>query len=229
MNDYQISTKSSYKLIVNEAKNDAKAVSLIPTFAKGINRLEEITDEMDLLAVQQAKDLKGITKDKKNVLEELIDYTIDVAGAIHSYAETKNNLTLQTKVNFKISQVSTMNQEEVINAAAITLEEAGKLPADALAEEGITAEELTQFTELYNQFKDTKDGKRKALIERINYTDRLSELFAEAANLKKNKLDRLATQFQRKAPEFYLKYKAAATVIYKRSAKKTDTPTQETK
>jgi len=44
-------------------------------------------------------------------------------------------------------------------------------------------------------------------------------LFAEAADLKKNTLDRLACQYQRKAPEFYQKYKAAATVIYKRSVK----------
>jgi len=44
-------------------------------------------------------------------------------------------------------------------------------------------------------------------------------LFAEAADLKKNTLDRLASQYQRKAPEFYQKYKVTATVIYKRSLK----------
>ena len=52
-----------------------------------------------------------------------------------------------------------------------------------------------------------------------NPIQQLADLFAEAADLKKNTLDRLACQYQRKAPEFYQKYKAAATVIYKRSVK----------
>jgi hypothetical protein len=229
MNSYQISTKPSYKLIVTEAKNNVAAVSLIPTFAKGINRLEEITNEMDSLGVQQAKDLTGITKDKHSVLEELTDYTVDVAGAVHSYAVSKNDKTLQEKVNFKVTRVTNMNQQELMDAAAITLEEARKISAETLAEEGITAEELTEFTDLYNTFKNTASGKREAEIDRSGHTDRLAELFAEAADLKKNTLDRLATQFQRKAPEFYLKYKAAATIIHKRSAKKTETTPEETK
>ena len=99
--------------------------------------------------------------------------------------------------------------------------EAGKIPAEALAEEGITAEEMTLLADAYNQFRDIVNSKREAVIERSGYTDRLAELFAEAASLKKNTLDRLATQFQRKAPEFYQKYKDAATVIHKRTAKKT--------
>ena len=57
----------------------------------------------------------------------------------------------------------------------------------------------------------------------------MAELFSQAENIKKNTLDRLAPQFERKAPEFYNKYKTAAHVIYRRAAKKTDTTTPEAK
>lgn len=229
MNNYQISTLTSYKLIVTEAKNNVAAVSLIPTFAKGINRLEEITTEVDTLSVQQAKNLTGITEDKHALQEELMDYLVDVAGAVHSYAISKGDKTLQAKVNFKITRVLAMKQQELIDSAAITLEEASKIPAEQLAEMGISTEEMTQFADAYSQFKGIASGKREAVIERTGTTNRLAELFAEAADLKKNTLDRLATQFQRKAPDFYQKYKAAATVMYKRSAKKTEPTTEVAK
>lgn len=220
MNSYQISTLSSYKLIVTVSDNAPAATSLIPTYLKGITRLREITGEIDNLSVQQAQNLTGITLNKNTLLEELADYVIDVAGAVHSYAVDKADHTLQAKVNYKTNKVKTMSQAQLTYAGGIVLEEAGKIPATALAEEGITAEEMARFAELYDQFKDVTDNKREAVIDRSMQTDRIAELFAEAAALKKNTLDRLATQFQRKAPEFYHHYKAAATVIHHRSSKK---------
>lgn len=221
MNSFQISTLNSYKLIVIESKKNPEAMSLIPTYGKAINRLDEITAEIDSESIQQAKDLKGITNDKQALMEELSDLVIDVAGAVHSYAMAKGDKTLQAKVNYKTHKVNIMNQATLGAAAGVVLEEAKNIPAEALAEEGITAEEMTQFADTYNQFKDTKNDKREAVIEHSGNTDRIADLFAEAASLKKNTLDRLATQFQRKAPEFYQKYKDAAIVIHKRAAKKT--------
>lgn len=219
MNSYQISRQASYKLIVTEAKNAPETIALIPSFAKGITRLDGITIEIDSLSVQQSKDITGITDDKNAQLEDMMGYIIDVAGAMHSYAIDKGDKTLQAKVNYKVSRVDKMKQAEVMDAAAVVLEEAGKIPAGALAEEGITAEEMTQFAAVYNHLKDSTSGKREAVIERTGHTDRIAELFTEAADLKKNTLDRLATQFMRKAPEFYNKYKAAATVIHRHAAK----------
>lgn len=224
MTNFQISLLSSYKLIVTESKNNQTVVSLIPRYAKAITRLDEITTEIGSLAIQQAKNITGITLDKHDLMEELADYVIDVAGAVHAYANDMNNMTLHAKVNYRTYKVHTMNQHDLGNAAAIVLEEATKIPAASLAEQGITAEEISEFTDVYNQFKGTTNGKREAVIEHSSQTDRIAELFAEAADLKKNTLDRLATQFERKAPEFYQKYKDAASVIYKRAAKSTTTP-----
>lgn len=79
---------------------------------------------------------------------------------------------------------------------------------------------------MYNTLKDVTTGKREAVIELSNYTDRIAILFAQAADIKKHKLEPLSLQFQRKAPEFYLKYKAAADVIHHRTASKTDAATK---
>ena len=219
MNTYQISRLASNKLIVIEAKNAPATISLIPTFAKGITRMDEINTEIDSLSMQQSKNITGITHDKNAQLEDVIGYIIDVAGAVHSYAIGKGDKTLQAKVNYKVTRIDKMKQAEVIDAAGVVLEEAGKIPAEALADEGITAEEMTKFAAAYTLLKGSTSGTREAVIERTSYTDRLADLFTEAADVKKNTLDRLASQFIRKAPEFYNKYKAASTVIHRHAAK----------
>ena len=226
MNDYQTAKQASYKLIAKEAKNYPNEVSLIPTFAAGISLLEAISTQIDVVSTQQAKDITGVTSSKNTVMEEVINYLVDVSGAVHSYAISTDNQTLLAKVNYKESSISKMSQADLTKAAAIVIEEAENIAPEVLANEGITSTDLTEFKTAYNEFKEISLDPRGAIIDRSGYTQQLADLFSEASDLKKNTLDRLATQFRRKAPEFYLKYKAAATVIYKRNSK-TPTTTSE--
>ncbi|ADQ79049.1 hypothetical protein Palpr_0899 [Paludibacter propionicigenes WB4] len=219
MNDYQNAKQASYKLIVKEAKNHPNEVSLIPSFSTGINRFETIVNQIDTVSTEQAKSIKGITDGKNSVMGLVADYLVDVAGAIHSYAENTNNLALQDRVNYKESAISKMAQPDLIKAAAIVIEEADKLGLGALSNEGITPVEMDEFRTAFNQFKEVSSDPREAIIDRSNYTQQLADLFADASKLKKTTLDRLATQFKRKAPEFYAKYKAASMVIYRQAAK----------
>lgn len=219
MNDYQTAKQASYKLIAKEAKNYPTEVSLIPTFATGISRLETISNQIDVISTQQAKAITGVTGDKNVVMGEVIDYLVDISGAVHSYAISKGNQTLQAKVNYKESVISKMSQSDLTKAAAIVIEEAEKIAPEVLANEGITATELTEFKTAFGEFKEISSDPRGAIIDRTGYTQQLADLFSEASDLKKNTLDRLASQFRRKAPEFYQKYNAASTVIYKKSVK----------
>jgi len=219
MNDYQSAKLASYKLIVKESKSYPEVVSLIPTFDSGINKLDAIIIEIDDIGIQQAKDITGVTADKKTIINELNENLVDVSGAMHSIAVTRNDKTLQAKVNFKESKVGRMTQAELMNAAAIVLEEAVKMAPEVLAGEGITAEEMTNFRAVYTQCKLASSDTRGAIIDRSGYTQRLSVLFGKASDLKKNTLDRLVSQFKRKSPEYYQKYKAASLVSYRHSSK----------
>lgn len=222
MNDYQKAKLTSHKLIVIEARQYPNVVSLIPTFATGINRLETISNQIDVLSVQQAKNITGVTDDKNAVMEDVIDYMIELSGAVHSYAVSTNNQTLKAKVNYKESTIERMSQPDLITAAAIVIEEADKI-GPALANEGISTTELNEFRTAFDKFKETSSEPREAIIDRTGYTQQLADLFSEASDLKKNTLDRLAIQFKRKAPEFYAKYKSASMVIYKRRSKTSTT------
>jgi hypothetical protein len=228
MNKYQTARLDSLKLIVKESNNNPNSIALVPKFGVVINRIGTICTEIESHQVQQEKDLTGITTDKDLAHENLIDSTVEIAGAVYSYAHDMNNNTLMSKVNYKSTSIEKMTQSEVVAVAGIILEEALKVPATDLVNEGISTEEMTAYEELISHFKNIKSSKREAVIDRSGTTEKINDLFREASTLVKDKLDRLAAQFKRKDPDFYLKYKAARAVQYhtapKKSAEETNPP-----
>lgn len=220
MNKYQTARLDSLNLIVKESKNNPVSIALVPKFGSVINRMETICNELEGLQVQQVKDLTGITTDKVVALDNLSDSTVDIAGAVYSYAHDRHDNTLMMKVNYKSRAIGEMTQSEVVAVAGTVLEEALKVPAADLANEGISAEEMTDFQQLIPHFKSIKSSKHEAVIDRSGSTEKINELFKEAGSLLRDKLDRLAAQFKRKDPEFYLKYKAARVVQYRTVQKK---------
>ena len=220
MNKYQLARHDSLKLTVKESRSNPKSIAKVPKFSIVINRVDEICNEIDSCQIDQEKDLTGITTDKIIALENLADTTVEIAGAVYSYAHDKNDNALMARVNYKPTIIEKMSQSELIVAAGIVLEEALKVNQADLANEGISAEELTTYKELISFFKEIKSSKHEAVIDRSGTTEKLNKLFKEASSLVKDKLDRLAVQFKRKDPEFYLKYKAARTIHYRTAAKK---------
>ncbi len=219
MNDYQIAKLKSYKLIVEKANSSPTETALVPKFVQTVTRLATITQQIDTLAGQQVVKLGGVTDNKRSVHDQLCDSLVDVSGALYSYAHTAGNKELLAKVNYSETAITKMTDKDLENISFAILAEAETVAPEALTEEGITAEELAGFKALCTTFKEISNDPRAAIIDRAGYTQQLADLFAEASALKQNMLDRLASQFRRKAPEFYQTYKAAATVIYKHSSK----------
>ncbi len=220
MNFIQKAKLTSYELVVKESKNNPKAMALIPAFAEGINELESINTQIEDAAIQQIKDIGGVTTNKDTQMDDLCDLLVDVSGAVHTYALKKKDEALATKVNYNENKIDKMSRTDLISASGAVVEEAGKIAPEDLLIQGISAEELKDFNDVYLAYKTVSTEPREAKIERSGYTKQIANLFVEATNLKKKTLDRLATQFKRKDPDFYQKYQAASIIFYRRSSKK---------
>lgn len=220
MNKYQTAKHDSLQLIVKESRNNPESVAKVPKFGIVVNRIEEICNEIEPHQIEQEKNLTGITVDKDIIVENLTDSTIEISGAVYSFAHDMNDNALMARVNYKSTRLESMTQSKLVAVAGVVLEEALKIRPTDLANEGISAKELTAYKELIGRFSEVKSSKKEAVIDRSGTTEKLSILFKEASSLLKGKLDRLAVQFKRKDPEFYLKYKAARAVHYSTAAKK---------
>lgn len=211
MNKYQIAKHQSNQLVVTEAKSNQASVDMIPSFAKGIDALDEINADIEKVKVQQFQNIKGISTEKDNQISELIALVIDVSGAILSYATRTKNSVLKEKCNYTVTTIGKMSFVQLTSMGSIVLEQARLLPEDVFAEEGITIVDVDALETILNAVKASKLLPRVAIIDRLGHTDNLASLLAKAQAIIII-LDRLATQFKRKDPTFYLKYKAARTV-----------------
>lgn len=150
--------------------------------------------------------------DKDQAFDNLYDLILEIAGTIHSYAHGKTDQTLLKMVNYTPTVLSEMTQEELLTAAGVVLEQAYAIAPESTYNEGILADDVIRFNELIEFAKSIKSSKREAVINRSGSTDKLDQLGKEATELVKNRIDRLALHFKRKAPGFYLKYKAARDI-----------------
>lgn len=227
MNETQTIQHASNKLIVKEATNDPASLAMVPNFNKGINRLGVINSEVDSLGIQQEKDLSGVKTDKDKTVVSLVDYVIELSGAVHAHAYETGNDTLLSRVDYKASQIKQMATADLLTVAGVVLEEAQRMPAEALTAVGFSFEDLAIVQSLIAELKEVKTGPKEAIIDRAGITETLRVLFAESRGIVKNTLDKLAPQYKRKAPEFYRRYKAARGTRYKgRNAPKPETVTE---
>jgi hypothetical protein len=226
MNDYQDEKLDSNKLVVKIARENQETTNLIPDFADGITRQEEINNEIDRIRILQEKDNSGVTENKNYTLKSLLDQTLDISGAVHSYAVKKEDTQVMSKVDFKVRTLSKMVPGKLISAAGTTLEEAKKVPSADLAKTGISSDELKAYEEIVEHYKSISNSPRATQIEVSVYTKQLLALFKESGKLYKQSMDRLARQFKTKAPEYYMKYHAARKAIH-RGGSDSETPTTD--
>jgi len=227
MNETQTIQHASNKLIVIEAMTDPASLAMVPNFSKGITRLGEINDEVDSLGILQEKDLTGVKTDKDKTVFSLIDYVIELIGAVHSYAHLTGNATLMSRVDYKSSVIKHLSTAELLTVAGVVVAEAKNLPEEELTQAGISGKDLATIQDLIAELNEVNTRPKEAIIDRAGVTVRLGVLFVESKGIVKNTLDKLAPQYKRKAPEFYRRSKAARGTRYKgKSLPKPDPETQ---
>ncbi len=227
MTNYQNAVLAAYDKMLIECDKAPQTVARIPLFSKKVTQVRAIVTEIKSLAPQQEEITTGITTEKNVLLEDVVELTLDIAGAVHAYAEEKNDIQLQEKVNYSRSAVHRADQAGVILIADIVLGQAQKIAPADLEECGIEAGEVQECTEKLAKLKGSVNDKKIVSIDQSGITKRIGGLFGELADIKSKSFDKLVRQFEHKDPEFYFKFKAASAIHYspakKAAAAKTDT------
>lgn len=227
MTNYQNAVLSATDKMLIECNKAPESVAKIALFGKKMTRVGEIVTEIKSLAPQQKEITTGITTEKNLLLDEVKELTLDIAGAVHAYAEEKNDNELQEKVNYKRTVLYREDQAGVINIAEIVLALAQKIDPADLEECGIEQGEVQECTEKLLKLKESLNDKRISTIDQSAITKRIGKLFDELADIRSKSIDKLIRQFERKDPEFFFKFKAASVIQYNR-AKKTESATEPT-
>lgn len=163
---------------------------------------------------------KPVTQQKGEVKETAVQKAVILAGGLSAHASETGDLRLAELSDFSKSSLQKMidNQfrvpiDKMITAARelLQVEPAEGMPP--LADQGITAEQLTDLENTLDDFSELIGDSRKLQIDSVMHKKAVSELIADMYALLQDKLDKSMKRFETSHPDFYEGYQRARVLV----------------
>jgi len=156
--------------------------------------------------------IKGITKAKNRIKEELIVCMDRLTNLMRVYAQSTGNLELEAQVHTSAASMRVLSGASLL-ARATNLKTLIDLHGSNLEPYGFQGLELNTFEALISNYRNALGLPRLALVQRQQITLAINEQIKIIDALLKKKLDPFATALKVQAPDFVIVYKAARKII----------------
>jgi hypothetical protein len=205
MNAKQESKLNMYHAVIAHCDAFPAIVATVPAFGTSYTSFKAIVSSLDATVQLEAQVITGIATDKKIVRDTLCQQAADIAAVVYAYATTVANNELAEEVNFSVSDLKRLRDDQTAPTCK-NIHDAANDNLAALATYGITAGMLTTFNTLITNYTSKVPATRNAVALRKTYAASIKTLFKQADNLLKKVLDKLAVQFKAANLEFHDTY-----------------------
>ena len=160
----------------------------------------------------QEKDTKGITVNKHNIGDNLINAMIKVISGLIAHATVTENPELLNSINYTPHNLKKSRDNILYDKAQLIYNTATPL-ATELATYLVTQPDIDAINTLSADYLTAIPAKRAAVSASRTSTTNIKNTFKEIDKLFKDKLDNLLVLFQVPNSTFYNEYKASRTII----------------
>lgn len=174
--------------------------------------LRGLVSQIEQLKQLTTQSNSGLVAAKQNLQEDLINQAFELASMLFAYARRNNDAVLQAKVDFTISQLRNLRDDELATKCLSVLS-LGKSNEEALIEYGTSSKKLNMFEELTNQYIEQLPNRRVTVSERKMANEKIKNLLADAMLAASEQLDRMMVRFKSAEPDFYTSYLNARKVV----------------
>lgn len=185
-------------------------IATVPALKDLIDELFSTGDELSIKIGTQNANLKGITKEKKELKLLLSEETEIVAGAIYNLAVKKNNTPLATEMDTKTYKILKL-KDEIIVPIVLKVFEVAKFHLTDLNAYGITQLKLDDYKLLIDNFAEKRQMPKVTISEKHSQTTAIANLCKRAIDILA-KIDKLMLQFKKTNTEFYDNYMSARKI-----------------
>lgn len=218
MNTKQSNKLASYGAIeaLLQATPEINSVTGLP---EKLAMLSAKVAEINSLATTQTQPLRASAAARDQLLDQMADQALEIAGLITTLArDTKNPKLAETvevgRSSFRRARRSHRQwfAQRVLDTAQSVLPQ--------LAAYGVTAEMLDAFKGRIDAAAAGMNAARGTAVDKAAATRRLVELFAEVDELLGDKIDRLVFRLRKTLPDFNARYGTARTVVDRRGSRR---------
>lgn len=146
---------------------------------------------------------------QKRFVSEKADILND---ALEAYAAIESNAELEQKAAKSFSDLNRLRNQDfvtIVTETIVLLEQY----LEALADYGVTADQITDLKNSFDQFLLLQGQPRQYRIAGKQATLNLAELFENASNLLATKMDKVMKRFKRTDTNFFNGYEAARVIV----------------
>lgn len=180
-------------------------------FKRAVTTFNDCLDSIDELARIQA-DKSGAGAEKALCLVALATDAHTIGSAVAALASDTKDANLAAKVDFSRSELTRGRETQIVTRCE-NIHAAAAENLDALDDEyGVTQAKLNALQAKIDAFRTAQPKPRRTRASSSTATKQLRECFAQADQIAREKLDRLAVQFQASEPTFFSEFTAARKI-----------------
>lgn len=183
-----------------------------PVMVELITNLENLIGEIESLRLLTESNLTGITAEKNNQQEELIDKAYELSSILYAMASLADNKVLQAKVDYTESELQNIRGGDLLTTctsiAAIVKENLTDLERFE-----ITEDDASDLEKLIASFAENIPAYRVSVTERKAANEKMKELFLNADSLLNEQLDRMMVRYKNNSAEEYTAYTNARSIV----------------
>jgi hypothetical protein len=201
-----------YRAVITYLNQHKTILNSLPHFAQCFTQLKDLVNQIEENKKNQETQITGITKQKNEWRDELIELAGEVANKVKVYATFAKNTILKEEVDYTDTDLRKVAHNVLKDRAQIIYDKALENLAQ-LADYRVNQELLGNLAEAIQKFTDAMPNTRVSQVSKKGITKNLKNIFADIDDLFKNRLDGLLLMLKKDEAQFYTGYSNARNII----------------
>jgi len=211
MTNLQESRAGMYGTVITFCEANASITKDLPNFIPNLAVLKETNAAIQIIGEQQKVNYSGITKNKQQLKQQLIQLSSDNARKLVAFAKFNGNQQLLGEVGYSETDFKRFSDHSIKDYALIIYDRIQPIVA-LLKLYGITAETQATFMNAINGYISTLGTPRMGATLKRQATKQLEFLF-NTGNRALDKMDTAIGIIRLSQPNFYVGYKSIRKII----------------
>ena len=169
---------SMFKTVDIATENHATVIDAILPLKSARTELKQIIVNLGNAVQKQSTNISGYTEEKKQRRQKMTDQTFVVGQLVSAFAIAKNMIALDGDVNYSITTLNRMSDDEVGEICNKVYLKAKEHLAD-LADYGITTAVLNELKELIDNYNSKTQLNKVTLEQKSEQTKIIAQLIKD--------------------------------------------------
>ena len=190
---------------------DGRDLESLEAFDPARTRFSEAVTAIETKDIEYMSMTAGKALSKENIGEELCESIYEIGSALSLYAMSVGNVELKERVKFSKTELRRLRDTDLVRKGK-EVNELAVTNGTSLGSYGITAERITAFGVMVNDYDAKLGDKEVSFADKTAARQELKDLFKAADTILKDEIDRYMEIIGGNSPDLYNQYKSARVI-----------------